>query len=84
MVREVLTQVDATVPIKTVHATRGKRARAEPVAAFYEQGRVSHVGGFAALGRRDVLSDRRRCKPRPHGCTGVGRDGIAAAEEEWN
>jgi phage terminase large subunit-like protein len=49
MVRELLTQVDAAVPIKTVHATRGKRARAEPVAAFYEQGRVSHVGGFTAL-----------------------------------
>ncbi len=49
MVRAVLTQVDANVPIKSVHATRSKRARAEPVAAFYEQGRVSHVGGFAAL-----------------------------------
>jgi phage terminase large subunit-like protein len=49
MVRELLAQVDATVPLKSVHATRGKRARAEPVAALYEQGRVSHVGGFAAL-----------------------------------
>jgi phage terminase large subunit-like protein len=49
MVRELLKQVDATLPIKTVHATRGKQARAEPVAALYEQGRVSHVGGFAAL-----------------------------------
>ena len=49
MVRDVIAQVDATVPITTVHASRGKRARAEPVAALYEQGRVSHVGGFAAL-----------------------------------
>ncbi len=49
MVREILTQVDSRVPIKTVHASRGKQARAEPVAAYYEQGRVSHVGGFAAL-----------------------------------
>jgi phage terminase large subunit-like protein len=49
MVRELLKQVDATLPIKSVHATRGKQARAEPVAALYEQGRVSHVGGFAAL-----------------------------------
>ena len=49
MVRELITQVDATVPLKTVHATRGKQARAEPVAALYEQGRVSHVGAFAAL-----------------------------------
>jgi predicted phage terminase large subunit-like protein len=49
MVRELLMQVDATLPIKAVHASRGKRARAEPVAALYEQGRVSHVGGFPAL-----------------------------------
>jgi phage terminase large subunit-like protein len=49
MVRELLKQVDATLPIKSVHATRAKQARAEPVAALYEQGRVSHVGGFAAL-----------------------------------
>lgn len=49
MVRELLMQADASVPLKSVHATRGKRARAEPVAALYEQGRVSHVGGFPAL-----------------------------------
>jgi phage terminase large subunit-like protein len=49
MVRELLMQIDNNVPIKAVHASRGKRARAEPVAAFYEQGRISHVGGFAAL-----------------------------------
>jgi phage terminase large subunit-like protein len=36
MVRELLLQVDGTVPLKTVHATRGKQARAEPVAALYE------------------------------------------------
>jgi phage terminase large subunit-like protein len=49
MVRDVLAQVDAEVPLKTVHASRSKRARAEPVAALYEQGRVSHVGAFSAL-----------------------------------
>jgi phage terminase large subunit-like protein len=32
-----------------VHATRGKAARAEPVAALYEAGRVRHCGQFAAL-----------------------------------
>jgi phage terminase large subunit-like protein len=32
-----------------VHASRGKAARAEPVAALYEQGRVSHVAGLATL-----------------------------------
>ncbi len=49
MVREVIAQVDADVPLKTVHASRAKRARAEPVAALYEQGRVSHVGAFPEL-----------------------------------
>jgi phage terminase large subunit-like protein len=43
MVGAVLRNVDATVPLKTVHATRGKYLRAEPVAALYAQGRVKHV-----------------------------------------
>ncbi|MEP2920990.1 MAG: terminase family protein [Sulfitobacter sp.] len=43
MVREVIRQVDPLVPYKGVHASRGKVARAEPVAALYEQGRVRHV-----------------------------------------
>ena len=32
-----------------MRATRGKWLRAEPVAALYAQGRVAHVGTFAAL-----------------------------------
>ena len=43
MVRAVMREVDAAVPLKTVHATRGKYLRAEPVAALYAQGRVKHV-----------------------------------------
>ena len=43
MVRAVLREVDAAVPLKCVHATRGKYLRAEPVAAMYSQGRVKHV-----------------------------------------
>ncbi|HBB82858.1 MAG TPA: ATP-binding protein, partial [Sulfitobacter sp.] len=46
---EVLRQVDPLVSLKTVHAARGKVARAEPVAALYEQGRVSHLPGLDAL-----------------------------------
>lgn len=49
MVAEVIRNVDPLVPIKSVHATRGKSARAEPVAALYEQGRVQHVKGLDAL-----------------------------------
>ena len=49
LVAEVIRQVDPLVPVKTVHASRGKAARAEPVAALYEQGRVRHVRGLADL-----------------------------------
>jgi phage terminase large subunit-like protein len=49
MVRAVLREVDHTVPLKEVHATRGKYLRAEPVAALYEQGKVKHVGCFPDL-----------------------------------
>lgn len=49
MVTAMLRSVDANLPVTTVRATRGKFLRAEPVAALYEQGRVSHAGRFAAL-----------------------------------
>lgn len=49
MARAVLAQVDASAPVRGVHATRGKRLRAEPVAALYERGRVRHVGAFPKL-----------------------------------
>ncbi|EJW10147.1 Phage DNA Packaging Protein [Rhodovulum sp. PH10] len=49
MVKTVLRELDASVPVVEVHATRGKWVRAEPVAALYEQGRVKHVGAFPAL-----------------------------------
>jgi phage terminase large subunit-like protein len=35
--------------VTLVHASRGKWTRAEPVAALYERGRVSHVGSLARL-----------------------------------
>jgi phage terminase large subunit-like protein len=49
MVRAVIREADATVPVVTVRATRGKYVRAEPVAQLYEQGRVKHAGTFPAL-----------------------------------
>lgn len=41
--------VDPRVPYRAVRASRGKRARAEPVAALSEQGRIHFVGAFPAL-----------------------------------
>jgi phage terminase large subunit-like protein len=49
MVSAVLAEVDPSVPVEQVRATRGKFLRAEPVAALYEQGRVRHAGAFCAL-----------------------------------
>lgn len=49
MVRAVINEVDASVPVTAVRALRGKWLRAEPVATLYEQGRVRHAGAFAAL-----------------------------------
>lgn len=49
MVASTVRAVRPTVPFKEVHASRGKWTRAEPIAALYEQGRISHVGTFAPL-----------------------------------
>ena len=49
MVRYTFKTVDETIPIKLVHASRGKFARAEPVSSLYERGRVKHVKGLDAL-----------------------------------
>lgn len=43
MVRRTLEVEDETVPIKLVHASRGKYARAEPISALYERNLVKHV-----------------------------------------
>ncbi len=52
LVLAVLRQIDASVPVSKVRATRGKWLRAEPVAALYAEGRVAHVGAF------DLLEDQ--------------------------
>lgn len=48
-IEAALRAVDASVPYTAVHASRGKRIRAEPVAALYEQHRVHHVGALPDL-----------------------------------
>jgi len=49
MVETTLRMIDPNAPFASVHASRGKITRAEPVAALYEQGRVRHVGVFPHL-----------------------------------
>jgi phage terminase large subunit-like protein len=55
MVSAVLRQVDATLPIREVRVHVGKKLRAEPVAAMYEQGRIKHVGAFDKLEEQMTL-----------------------------
>jgi phage terminase large subunit-like protein len=52
MVLSVLRAADRAVPVKLVHASRGKVVRAEPISALYEQNRIHHVG------RHDELEDQ--------------------------
>lgn len=49
MVETVIKTADRSVPVKLVHASRGKAVRAEPISALYEQGRIHHVGRFDEL-----------------------------------
>jgi phage terminase large subunit-like protein len=49
MVASVLRAADYGMPVRLVHASRGKVARAEPVSFLYERGRMRHAGAFPDL-----------------------------------
>jgi phage terminase large subunit-like protein len=49
MVEVTLNQVDKKVPVKLIHASRGKQTRAEPVSTLSEKGRIHHVGNYNKL-----------------------------------
>ena len=49
MVEHTLRTVRSDLPYTAVHASRGKRIRAEPIAALYEQGKVWHIGDLNML-----------------------------------
>lgn len=65
MVEHVIRTVDPKVSYREVVASRGKIARAEPVAALYEQGKVKHVGGFPDM-------EDQMCAMTPDGFVGEG------------
>jgi len=52
MVESTIRSVLSTAPYKGITAKQGKRLRGSPIAALYEQGRISHVGSF------DILEDQ--------------------------
>lgn len=49
LVKTIIKQKSPTINYRDVRASRGKIARAEPIAALYEQGKVFHVKPLAAL-----------------------------------
>jgi len=49
MIKTIIKQIEPSIPIRDVHASRGKLIRAEPIAALYEQGLVYHVKRFPEL-----------------------------------
>ena len=49
LVEHTLRTQSENVPYKSVHASRGKRTRAEPIASLYEQNKVHHVGNLERL-----------------------------------
>lgn len=49
MVRHTIETVRKNIPISIVHASRSKQARAEPVAALYEQRKIIHIEPFPEL-----------------------------------
>ena len=49
MVESVLRGAEVHLPVKLVHASRGKAVRAEPVAALFEAGRAKFAGAFPDL-----------------------------------
>ena len=65
MVTAMLKSVDAALPVTSVRASRGKVARAEPVAALYGEARVYHAGVFPALEDQlcGLLADGRYAGP---------------------
>jgi phage terminase large subunit-like protein len=65
MVKTVIHNIDREVKVVSVHASRGKVARAEPVVALYERGMVHHVGSHQKLEDQMTTWDARESTISP-------------------
>ena len=88
MVMSVLKQVDSTINVKLVWASRGKSIRAEPIAAISEQGRDHHVGTFPALEDELVLwtpgdASPNRLDAKVWAMTELSLHGAATKARSW-
>lgn len=88
LVETIMRQTDPLVNYRAVRASRGKVARAEPVAALYEQGRVSHLGTLPALEdemcRMNLTGYQGRGSPdRVDALVWALTDGLLVPAEHW-
>ena len=65
LVERLIRTLDHEARYKSVHASRGKIVRAEPIASLYEQGKVHHVGVFPELETQMCTYTGERLRPSP-------------------
>lgn len=65
MVETTLRTISPNIPYTKIHASRGKRTRAEPISALYEKGLVHHVGVFPGLEDQMTTWDATDGSPSP-------------------
>lgn len=65
MVKTIIYNIDNSVKVRSVTASRGKVTRAEPVVGLYERGMVHHVGTLPKLEDQMVTWDSRESKISP-------------------
>lgn len=92
MVETIIRSVHPNISFKAINAKVGKKLRAEPIAALYEQGKVSHVGTFDKLEDQWTtwipdakgMESPDRVDALVHGITELGLVGLPTAHlKEW-
>lgn len=66
LIETVLRGIDDNIPYKSVHATRDKLTRAEPVQALYEQGKMHHVGEHTEMELEMTTTEFKKGEKSPN------------------
>jgi len=66
MIEHTLRVYDSNVSYKSVHASKGKKTRAEPIAALYEQHKIKHLGHFPELETEMTTWAAKEGEPSPN------------------
>jgi phage terminase large subunit-like protein len=84
VVRTAAKDAGLDVVFKKVNASRGKRTRAEPIAALYEQGRAHHVGMFPELeDQMTTWVPGMKSPDRMDALVWMATEAMLGADEEW-